>query len=528
LAESTAVQLGMVYLVGAGPGDPGLLTLRGAECLQLADVVIYDALANAQLLKLTPATAERVPIGKQHGDRCMSQETINELLITRARTGQTVVRLKGGDPFVFGRGGEEATALRAAGIPFEIVPGVTAGVAVPAYAGIPVTHRDFASSVAFVTGHEDPCKPGSTMDWSGLAAFPGTLVFYMGVRRLADLATELLKQGKPPHTLVAVIERGTTPAQRTVTGPLSEIAERVKTEGVAAPAVIVIGQVVAMADQLCWFEDRPLFGQCIAITRPVHQSESMRERLSFLGAEVLELPALRIEPPLEWSEVDLAIGSLSNYDWVVFTSANGVDYFLKRIGDLGHDVRVLGNNRIAAIGTTTANELKRYHLNADLVPGEANSDSLVDSFRKMSDLRRLLLLRADLGRDELPHGLLAAGIPFDDVVAYRSVEVTAWDPAVVQRIGRGDVHWITITSPRTIRCLATHLPDEARFQLGKTAKLASISPLTSAAAKSLGLQVAAEAESANADALIDKIVEWVNRHDSQAAGTCESVGQLHR
>lgn len=506
MAGEPTAQTGIVYLVGAGPGDPRLITLRGAECLRGADVVVFDTLANTRLLELAPPHAERVPVGKQHGKRCMAQEAINDLLVSQAREGKRVVRLKGGDSFVFGRGGEEAAALRAAAVRYEIVPGVTAGVAVPAYAGIPVTHREFASAVAFITGHEDPDKSESKLDWPALTAFPGTLVFYMGVSRLASLSDALIRHGKPATTPVAVIERGTSPAQRTILGTLHDIAARVQTAGLCAPAVIVIGQVVSLAEVLHWFEDRPLFGQQVVITRPAHQSAPMADRLTSLGAEVLELPAVRIEPPSDWGAVDRAVERLEDYGWLVFTSANGVSFFMNHLLDLGRDVRAIGNVRIAAIGAATARELERYHLRTDLVPDAANSESLVEAIRVQRPGKRLLLLRADHGRDALPDGLRAAGIPFDEIAVYRHVDETNWDAAVVDRIVRGQVDWIVLTSPRIVRSLMAHLPDPAKAQLGERTKLASISPLTSAAANEYGLEVAAEAPTASTDALIDAML----------------------
>ena len=505
------MQAGIVYLVGAGPGDPQLITLRGAECLRRADVVVYDALVNVRLLELASPHAECVPAGKRHGQRSMTQEAINQLMVERALAGQCVVRLKGGDPFVFGRGGEEAAALRASGMRYEIVPGVTAGVAAPACAGIPVTHRELASAVAFITGHEDPCKTTSTIDWSALARFPGTLVFYMGVSRLAGLAESLTQHGLAADTPVAVIRWGATPAQKSVTGTLSEIAARVHEAGVCAPAVVVVGRVVSLAEQLRWFEERPLFGQCIVITRPAHQASPLAERLADLGAEVLELPALRIEPPESWEAVDRAIAELNRYGWVVFTSANGVSHFLDRVLTLGRDARELGPVRIAAIGVATARELERYRLRADLTPDDARSESLVDTFRSVGSAGRLLLLRADRGREALTAGLRAAGIAFDEVAVYRNIEETRWDPEVVDRIVQGQVDWITLTSSGVVRSLLAHLPEQAKTHLGVRTKLASISPITTQTARELGRAVAAEAATSSMDALVDAIVEQVQR-----------------
>jgi uroporphyrinogen III methyltransferase/synthase len=438
----------------------------------------------------------------------MAQEAINELMIAHARAGRSVVRLKGGDPCVFGRAGEELAALQAAAVAFEIVPGVTAGVAAPAYAGIPVTHREYASAVAFITGHEDPSKPDSQLDWPALAAFPGTLVFYMGVRRLPQLAESLVQHGKSGDTPAAVIQWGTTPKQSTVTAPLRQIAERAQHAGLCPPAVIVVGRVADLAGKLRWFEDRPLFRQRVVITRPAHQTASMSDRLTALGAEVLELPAIRIEPPGEWSRLDRAIAEMERYDWVVFTSANGVHSFSRRVAQLGLDARALGHVRIAAIGSATAEELERqFHIRADLVPHEANSESLVDAIRE-TDATRLLLLRADQGRDALPDGLRAAGIAFDEIAVYRMLDETEWDEEVLGHIERAEVDWITITSPRIARTLATGLPIKVKSHIGGRVKLASISPLTSAAVRQSGWVVTVEAAEATTDALIDAMIAW--------------------
>jgi uroporphyrinogen III methyltransferase/synthase len=498
---------GVVYLVGAGPGDPGLLTVRGADCLRSATVVIYDTLTSPKVLALAPQTATRIPIGKRHGERCLPQESINQLMVDHARQGQIVVRLKGGDPCVFGRCGEEMAALHGAGVRFEIVPGITAGIAAPAYAGIPVTHRDFASAVAFITGHEDPLKPATHLDWPSLAAFPGTLVFYMSVRRLPEVIESLVRHGKPADTPATVIEWGTTPRQRIATGTVCDIAQRAQEVGLTPPAVVVIGRVAEMANAFRWFEELPLFGQRIVVTRAAHQTASTVQRLGALGAEVLELPAIRLEPPRNWEPVDRAIRQMSEYDWVVFTSANGVQSFLRHVADLGLDSRVLGRVRIAAIGAATADALRTgFGLRADLTPAEPNSESLVRSFREMQAPRRLLLLRADEGRDALPIGLEAAGIAFDDVGVYRSVEETDWDPDVIAYLEAGDVDWITVTSPRIVRALARGLPGQAQAHIGHRTRVASISPLTSASAIECGWSVGAEAAHADLDSLVDAIV----------------------
>jgi uroporphyrinogen III methyltransferase / synthase len=388
------------------------------------------------------------------------------------------------------------------------VPGVTAGVAAPAYAGISVTHRDYASAVAFITGHEDPAKGDSQLDWPVLATFPGTLVFYMGVRQLPRLSESLMNHGMSGDTPAAAIEWGTTPRQRTVAGPLREIASRVDQSGLRPPAVIVVGRVANIPGNLNWFEARPLFGKRIVVTRPLGQALSTVDRLTQFGAEVLELPALRIEPIADWSNMDHAIAELTRYDWVVFTSANGVQSFLGRVAELGRDARVFGHARIAAIGPATADELKRHQLRADLVPEEANSESLVAAIPATSATGQVLLVRADQGRDVLPAGLRAAGIPFDEIVAYRVVDETHWDERVISGLERAEVDWITVTSPRIVRALDSGLSTQAKAQLGAKVKVASISPLTSEAARAKGWIPTVEASEANIDALIEAIVGW--------------------
>jgi uroporphyrinogen III methyltransferase/synthase len=501
-----AAKSGTVYLVGAGPGDPTLLTLRGTECLRIAEVVVYDSLINPKLLSLAPVGAECVCVGKRHGERSMQQAEINELMIRHARAGRSVARLKGGDPCVFGRTGEEMVALRAANVPFEIVPGVTAGVAAPAYAGIPVTHRDHASAVAFVTGHEDPSKASNQLDWPALASFPGTLVFYMGVRRLPQLADSLMRHGRPADTPAAVIERGTTPNQRTVVGTLSDIARKMHDASMCPPAVIVVGGVAEFATSLRWFEERPLFGQRIVITRPPHQATSAVQRLTALGADVFELPAIRIEPILDRAAVSRAIAEMRRYEWVVFTSANGVEAFRRHVADSGRDARVLGSVRVAVIGDGTANELERqFQVRADLVPATGSSESLVAALVGTGSSGRVLLLRAEQARAALPDGLKAAGMPFDDIAVYRTLASTDWDTTLLSRMEQGEADWIIVTSPRIVQVLAESLPGKARAHIGHAIKVATISPITSAAVRQHGWVVAAEAAETNMSAVADAI-----------------------
>ncbi len=367
--DKATARRGMVYLVGAGPGDPGLITQRGLELIRRADCVVYDYLANPALLQEADPRAEMIYVGKKGGDHTLPQAEINRLLVDRARAGKKVVRLKGGDPYLFGRGGEEAEELVQAGIPFEMVPGVSSALAVPAYAGIPLTHRRHASLVSLITGHEDPTKPASAIPWEVLARSPGTLVFLMGVKNLPEISQQLLKHGKDPATPAAVIHRGTTLAQRTVVGTLADIAARVQEAGLTAPAIIVVGSVVELRPQLNWFETRPLWGKRILVTRTRRQASAFSALLREYGALCLEAPTIEIGPPDdEYEGLDQALHRLEEYQWLVFTSPNGVEAFFQRLFASGRDLRAVGRCRLAAIGVATAQVLKRCGLIADVIP----------------------------------------------------------------------------------------------------------------------------------------------------------------
>ncbi|MBI4796643.1 MAG: uroporphyrinogen-III C-methyltransferase, partial [Deltaproteobacteria bacterium] len=369
----------MVYLVGAGPGDPGLITVKGRKVLRKAQVVVYDQLASPELLKEAPADAEIIYVGKKAGAHALPQEGINQLLVDKARAGLTVVRLKGGDPFVFGRGGEEALALAAAGLPFEVVPGVTAAVAVPAYAGIPVTHRGLASLVTFITGHEDPTKEASAIPWNVLAKTQGTLVFLMGVKNLADNCRRLVEGGRSPETPAAVIEKGTTLEQRAVTGVLGNIAAKAQEAAVKPPAILVVGEAVSLRESLKWWETRPLWGKTAVVTRTREQASALVALLAGAGARCLEVPTIDIGPPDDFAPLDQALGNLSRYKWVVFTSANGVTAFLNRLFAQGKDVRALGGAKIAAIGPATAQALREHGLVADVMPAQFKAEVLLEA-----------------------------------------------------------------------------------------------------------------------------------------------------
>jgi uroporphyrinogen III methyltransferase / synthase len=502
---------GKVYLVGAGPGDPGLITVKGLRCLQEADVVLYDGLVNPLLLRFTSAHAERTSRSKSAaaagGHNLVGQEDINQRLIAEARAGKTVVRLKGGDRFIFGRGSEEAAALAAAGIDFEVVPGVTAAVAAGEYAGLSFTHRDYASAVAFITGHEDPTKDHPALDYEALARFPGTLVFYMGLQRLDALVDSLLKAGKPATTPACLIASATNPAQRTVTAPLGQLADAVRASGVHPPSVFVVGECVNRREAIAWFEKRPLFGQRIGITRPSGQAGPVIERVLALGAEPVLLPTIQILPPADWKPIDAVLSRLGEFDWLVFTSVNGVESFLGRLWETGGDARRLGKLKIAAIGPATGEALRPFGLRPDLVPPEFRAESLADVLRPHVSKKRVLWPKADRGRDVLPRELAAAGATLEPLVVYRNVDVLSFPPTDLARLERGEVDWIALGSPSIAEGLHRLLSEPARQQIGRRTRLASISPVTTARAKQLGLPIAAEATTYTWDGLIDAIVK---------------------
>jgi len=478
-----------VYLVGAGPGDPGLLTRRGEELLRRADVVVYDRLASPALLELVPADAERVDVGKAPGRVAMAQEQINALLVARGAAGHNVVRLKGGDPFVFGRGGEEAEACLDAGVGFEVVPGVTSAIAAPAYAGIPVTHRGMSTSVTIVAGHEDPTKADSGTDWAALAHTGGTLVVLMGAGRAADIADALLAGGRPGSTPVAAVRWGTRPEQRTVRGTLATIAEL----EVEAPSAIVIGDVAGL--DLGWFERRPLFGRRIVVTRAREHASDLRVRLEHLGAHVIEVPSIAHE------SLEFVLPTLDRYQWLIFTSANGVDALFEHgLIPAGLDARALASVRVACIGPATADMLARRGIRPDLVPERFVAESLLETFPDPEgDVPRVLLARAESARDVLPDGLAARGYVVDVLAVYRTVAVVP-DPTVVACVRRGEVDAVTFTSSSTV----TNFCD-AIGPLEHCPAVVSIGPVTSATARARGLRVDAEADPHTIDGLVDAL-----------------------
>lgn len=497
---------GKVFIVGAGPGDPGLISVRGVECLRQADLVLYDGLVNPLLLAHSKATCERTCRAETAVGRHIPQAEINARLVAAARQGLNVVRLKGGDPFIFGRGSEEAAYLRQHGIEFEIIPGITAAVAAGEYAGFSLTHREQASQVTFITGHEAPDKPGSSLDYELLAKLPGSLVFYMGLARLPEITRSLLKYGKSPDSPAAVISRATTPLQRTVIAPLSELPNAVQNAKLHAPSLIVVGDCVQQREQLQWFENRPLFGVRIGITRAEGQSESAVQRALQLGAQPILMPIIRIEPPLDWAPLDTAIETLADYHWCVFTSVNGVDAFFERLWSLGRDIRSVAHLKFAAIGQATAAALAQLHITPDVVPEKFRAEELAAALLPLVARQRVLWPRASRGRDVLPAQLKTVGATVDEVVAYQNLDVTALAPDIVEAIASEQLDWIGLSSPSIARGLAQLIPAELKSKLSTTTRLAAISPVTAAAAREAGLTIAAEASTYTWDGLFDATI----------------------
>jgi uroporphyrinogen III methyltransferase/synthase len=512
---------GRVVLVGAGPGDPGLLTLRGREVLAEAEVVVYDALLGPRLLDFAPPEAERIDVGKRAGKPAPSQEEIHRILIDRAQKGRRVVRLKGGDPFVFGRGGEEALALAEAGIDFEVVPGVTAAVAAAAYAGIPLTHRKLASGVALVTGHEADDKSESALDWDALARWKGTLVFYMGVANFPTIAANLIAHGLGAETPAAVIHWGTTPRQKVVMGTLRALPEAAAAADLKPPALIVIGAVVALRDRLKWFEKRPLLGRRIVVTRARPQASGLAARLEALGAETISSPAIRIEPPDDPAPLREAVRSAAAFDlphrggqaagrhgWIVFTSPNGVEAFFAAMKAEGLDARALGGagRQVAAIGPATAARLAAFGIRADLEPETFTSAALAEALAARQDLRGvpILLLRADIAPKDLGEALAARGAAVHEVTAYRTVADLASREAARALLDRGEADWITFTSSSTVKYFLEAVGAPRIRSSG--ARIASIGQVTSAAVREAGLDVTVEADPHTMDGLVDAIV----------------------
>jgi uroporphyrinogen III methyltransferase/synthase len=493
---------GIVYLVGAGPGDPGLLTLRAKECIELADVLIYDYLSNAEFLRMARPECERIYAGKKAKDHTLTQDQINELIVKKAKEGKIVTRLKGGDPVLFGRGAEEAAELAAAGIAFEIVPGVSSALAGPIYAGIPVTHRSHASQLTIFTGHEDPTKPESSLDYAHLAKTPGTRVMLMGVERMMEITGELIKHGADAKTPVALVRWATRGNQQTLVGTLGDIADKVKSTGFQAPAVCVIGDVVKEREKINWFENRPLFGKRIVVTRTRHQAGGLTKELGKLGADVIELPTIKTAEPKNMLEFGELVQDCHTYDWLVFSSPNGVDAFFKMFYKLYSDARCIGGVKIACIGPSTAERIKAYHMAVDLMPEKFVAESLVEKFKKDEQMEHLKVLwvRGEEARDVISAGLNKMGAIVDEAFAYRTVAEREDNQGAIARMNEEGADMITFTSSSTVECFFA-----LGLELPKGVKIASIGPVTTKTLKDRGLKVDIEAKEFSIPGLVAAI-----------------------
>jgi len=488
-----------------------LISLRGLECLKQADFILYDGLVNPLLLRHTQAEAVRTARANTAGKRVLNQQQINERLVTEALQGKTVVRLKGGDPYIFGRGSEEASVLAEHGIEFEVVPGITAATAAAEYAGFSLTHRDHASAVCLITGHEDPDKAESALDYNLLARFPGTLVFYMGLHRLPDIAHALIAEGLSSETPAAVITKASTPFQRVVTAPLGALPQKVSEANLSPPSLIIIGHCVNMRQQIQWFESKPLFGQRIGITRPSHQAEPQIQRAIELGADPVLMPMIEIEPPDDFGPLDRSIEQITSYEWLVFTSSNGIEHDMQRLWSHGYDLRQLSDVRFACIGSSTAATLERFHLRADLVPEDYCSESLAQALIEVKPTGKILWPRANRGRDVIIKVLREAGLTIDEVVAYRHRDLDELEVSTVEAIAEGSLNWIGLSSPAIARQLARVLPEELHSNLGRSTRIAAISPITAEAAKEAGLPVEVMAEEYTWDGIF-KAIEECNKN----------------
>jgi uroporphyrinogen III methyltransferase/synthase len=492
---------GICWLIGAGPGDPGLLTLKAKECIEKAEVIVYDALSSAEVLRWASKGAELVFVGKRAKDHAMPQDGINRLLVEKTREGKRVARVKGGDPMIFGRGGEEAAELAAAGLKFEIVPGISSAIAGPAYAGIPVTHREHCSQLTIFTGHEDPTKDDSSIDYASLASAPGTKVFLMGVSRLREIAAALVEHGAAADTPIALSRWATTGAQRTITGTLADIADIAEQEDFRSPAVAVIGGVVGERERINWFESRPLFGRRIVVTRTREQAGVLSRQLADLGADVVEMPTIRIEDPTNRREFAAAVTHAHEYDWLVFTSPNGVKRFFDAFFSIHKDARCLGNPRIAVIGEGTAKAVREYRFDVDLVPEKFVAEGLVEAFETESiENLTMLWVKAEETRDVVGKGLTAMGAIVDECVAYRTVPETDDPTGAVEKFRSDGADLVTFTSSSTV---------ENFIKLGlpwpEGCGAASIGPVTSETLRKHGIEPVLEAEQHDIPGLVEAI-----------------------
>ena len=493
---------GKVYLIGAGPGDIGLLTIKGFKCLQKAEAVVYDFHLNAQILNYINHEAEFIYAGKRGGHHAMTQDEINQALVNKAKEGKIVCRLKGGDPFIFGRGGEEAEELVKEGIEFEIIPGVSSSIAAPAYAGIPLTHRKYSSSFAVITGNEDITKPESTIEWAKLAYGFDTLVFLMGVKNLSAITSKLIEHGKSPDTPAAVVRWGTRPDMKTVVSDLKNIANIVKEENIRPPAVMVIGNVVKLRETLKWYENKPLFGQRVLVTREYTEDYSPLEDL---GAEIFEFPTIKIAPPENYKELDETIEKIETYNWLIFTSANGFQYFIQRLLDKEKDIRDLKGIKICAIGTKTAGKINNYGIKVDLIPEEFNAEGLIKAFGQNLKGIKILLPRAEKAREIFPGKVSELGGEIDTPVAYRAIKPEKHGKRLKRFLKEGRITIATFTSAATFNNFIDIMGDDALDVL-KDVTIAVIGPVTAKAIEKAGLKVSIMPEEATIKAMVDEII----------------------
>ncbi|MCK5696472.1 MAG: uroporphyrinogen-III C-methyltransferase [Desulfobacula sp.] len=502
-------KIGKVYLIGAGPGDPGLLTIKAKECIETADVVVYDYLASSFLLNYAKKDAQIIYVGKKGGDHTLSQDKINLLLVDKAKLGLDIARLKGGDPFVFGRGGEEAQMLLSHAVPYEVIPGVTSAIAAPAYAGIPITHRDHTSFVSFITGHEDPTKKDTSMQWDVYAKSNATLVFLMGVKNLENIVKNLVKYGKLSNTPVALIRWGTTARQQTVTGTLDTIVERVKKANLTSPAIIIIGHVVSLRDELAWFDRRPLFGKRIVITRARAQASSLVSMLSRLGAHCIEIPTIQIVLPKDINPLKEFIKNIKSYDWLIFTSVNGVKFFFNTLFDMGKDVRALGHLKFACIGPVTKKRLKDFGIISDILPETYKAESVIDAFStvEIKD-KKVLLPRAKKARTILPEALTKMGAHLDEVIAYETLLNIEEKKELISLLENNEIDAITFTSSSTVSNFMSQLELKDTKKLLKNVVTASIGPITSDTARSFDIEPDIEAREYTIQGLVDSLLTY--------------------
>lgn len=499
---------GMVYLVGAGPGDPDLITVKGLDCVRSADVLVYDRLVGTRIISQTGPGTEMIYVGKSPQRHTLKQEEINNLLVANALEGKTVTRLKGGDPFVFGRGGEEAEALYKAGIPFEVVPGVTSAIAVPTYAGIPVTHRGLASNFAVITGNEDPEKEDSDIDWEKISTGVGTLIILMGMGNISSITGRLIKCGRPPETLAAVIMHGTGVNQKTLVGTLQNIAEAAVAKGLTSPSVIVVGDVVGLRDRLSWYESKPLFGCRVLVTRSRHQTGVLSRAIEKLGGEAVEFPTISIADPEKMETLDRVVAEAAAYQWIIFTSVNGVSYFFDRLIKTGIDIRDLKGVRICAIGPRTRERLEEYGLRVEYVPPEYRAEEIVAGLKeKILPGDRVLLPRADIARENLADSLRREGAFVEEVAAYRTLAGDGDTDMVRRMLSNKEIDIVTFSSSSTVKNFVRLMGEDGLQELLAGVTVACIGPVTAETARNCGLPVHVQASRYTIEGLLEAILE---------------------